>query len=159
LLLHAHAVTLAREARGEPAVNSLWLWGVGAAPQVPPSPWQSVSANDPLALGLARLAGARQRALPASAEAWLESTPQDGRHLLLLDALRAPLALGQSAEYRECIDALERQWFAPLLAALRGGRLGMVTVHVPDSFGASFETIRGDLRRFWRRPKALEKYA
>ena len=35
----------------------------------------------------------------------------------------------------------------------------MVTVHVPDSLGASFETVRGDLRRFWRRPKAIEKYA
>jgi hypothetical protein len=159
MLLHAHPVNLAREARGEPVVNSLWLWGVGAAPQVPPSHWQSVSANDPVALGLARLAGTRQRALPASAEAWLERAPQDGRHLVLLDALRAPLALGHSAQYRESIDALERQWFAPLLTALRAGRLGMVTVHIPDSFGASFETIRGDLRRFWRRPKALEKYA
>jgi len=44
--------------------------------------------------------------------------------------------------------------------ALRAGRIGMVTVHVPDSpDGASFETIRGDLRRFWRRPKALGHYA
>jgi hypothetical protein len=159
MLLHAHPVNLAREARGEPTVNSLWLWGVGAAPQVPPSRWQSVSANDPLALGLARLAGTRHRALPADAEAWLERAPEEGRHLVLLDALRAPLALGHSAAYRECIDALERQWFAPLLAALRGGRVGMLTVHVPDSLDASFETIRGDLRRFWRRPKALEKYA
>jgi hypothetical protein len=159
MLLHAHPVNLAREARGELTVNSLWLWGVGTAPQVPRSRWQSVSANDPVALGLARLAGARSRALPDAAGAWLELALQEGRHLLLLDALRAPLALGQSAEYRECIDALEKQWFAPLLAALRGGRLGMVSVHVPDSLGASFETIRGDLRRFWRRPKALEKYA
>jgi len=159
MLLHAHPVNLAREARGEATVNSLWLWGVGAAPQVPPSRWQSVSANDPVALGLAQLAGSRGRALPASAEAWLERAPEDGRHLLLLDALRAPLALGHSAAYCECIEVLEERWFAPLLAALRGGRIGMVTVHVPDSLGASFETIRGDLRRFWRRPKALEKYA
>jgi hypothetical protein len=159
MLLHAHPVNLAREARGELAVNSLWLWGVGTAPQVPPSRWQSVSANDPVALGLARLAGARSRALPEAAGAWLEFAPREGRHLLLLDALRAPLALGQSAEYRECVDALEKQWFAPLLAALRAGRLGMVTVHVPDRLGVSFETVRGDLRRFWRRPKALEKYA
>jgi hypothetical protein len=159
MLLHAHPVNHAREARGEPAVNSLWLWGVGSAPRVPASSWQSVAANDPVALGLARLAGTAHRALPASADAWLERAPAEGRHLVLLDALRAPLALGHSAEYGECIDALEKHWFAPLLAALRAGRLGMVTVHVPDSLGASFQTIRGDLRRFWRRPKALEKYA
>lgn len=159
MLMHAHPVNDAREARGEPPVNSLWLWGAGALPQVPPARWQSVGANDPVALGLARLAGAHARRLPQGAQAWLEQSPQDARHLVLLDGLRAPLALGQSAEYRECIDALEKNWFAPLLAALRGGRVGMVTLHVPDSLGASFETVRGDLRRFWRRPRALEKYA
>jgi hypothetical protein len=159
MLLHAHPVNVEREARGEPAVNSLWLWGAGSAPRVPRSRWRSVSADDPVARGLARLSGAHERALPEGAEAWLQDSPLDGRHLVLLDALRAPLALGQSAEYAECIDALEKRWFAPLLAALRAGRVGMVTVHVPDSLDASFETIRGDLRRFWRRPRALEKYA
>ena len=34
----------------------------------------------------------------------------------------------------------------------------MLTLHVPDA-AATFETARGDLRRFWRRAKALEKYA
>ena len=77
----------------------------------------------------------------------------------MLDALRAPLALGESGQCRECIERLERDWFAPLLEALRAARLGMLTLHVPESLGASFEVIRGDLRRFWRRPKALEKYA
>ncbi|MNC97567.1 hypothetical protein D3C83_152660 [compost metagenome] len=52
---------------------------------------------------------------------------------------------------------LETQWFAPLLAALRGGRIGMLTVQVPDA-GATFETVRGDLRRFWRRPRPLASY-
>jgi hypothetical protein len=159
MLLHAHPVNEAREARGEPAVNSLWLWGVGSAPRVPASKWQSVTAADPVAAGLARLSGTRHRPLPPDANAWLQGAQQEGRHLVVLDALRAPLALGQSAEYGESIEALEHRWFAPLLAALRAGRLGMITVHVPDSLGASFETIRGDLRRFWRRPKALEKYA
>jgi hypothetical protein len=159
MLLHAHPVNVAREARGEPAVNSLWLWGVGAAPRVAPSPWQSVCADDPVALGLARRAGARHRRLPERADTWLESAPLEGRHLVVLDALRAPLALGESAEYGERIDALEKHWFAPLLAALRAGRVGMVTVRVPDSLGVSYETIRGDLRRFWRRARPLEKYA
>jgi hypothetical protein len=159
MLLNAHPVNEAREARGEPAVNSVWLWGVGQAPRGAQSPWQSVSANDPVVLGLAQLAAARHRPLPSSGQAWLERGPQEGRHLIVIDALRAPLALGHSAEYRECIAALEEHWFAPMLGALREERIGMITVHVPDALGASFETIRGDLRRFWRRPKALEHYA
>ena len=159
MLLHAHPVNAARERRGEPAVNSLWLWGVGRAPLAVQAQWQSVSAADPVALGLARLAGARAHALPDSAQLWLERAPGEGRHLVVLDMLRAPNALGQAAEYRECIDALEARWFAPLLAALRSGRAGMVTLRVPDAGGAAFEVIRGDLRRFWRRPRALERYA
>ena len=160
MLLHAHPVNEAREARGEPAINSVWLWGAGRAPRQAESRWQSVAGDDPVALGLARLAGARQRSTAPSAESWLERLPEDGRHLAVLDALRAPLALAEPADYRQCIESLEKRWFEPLLEALRAGRVGMVTIHVPDAAQAtSFETIRGDLRRFWRRPRALEHYA
>jgi hypothetical protein len=160
MLLHAHPVNEAREARGEPAVNSLWLWGGGQAPGAAHGPWRSVAAADPSALGLARLAGMRRIALPPSAAAWLERLPEDGRHLVLLDTLRAPAALEQPAEHAAGVEALERGWFAPLLAALRAQRIGMLTVRVPDAApGAGFETVRGDLRRFWRRPHALGHHA
>lgn len=155
MVLHAHPLNEAREARGEPPVNSVWFWGGGRAPGAS-SRWQSVSADDPAILGAARLAGARHRALPRSATEWLEQLPGEGRHLAVLDALRAPLALGENPDF----ENLEKQWFAPLLAALRSGRIGMVTLHVPDGRGGvSFETIRGDLRRFWRLPKSIERYA
>ena len=157
MVLHAHAVNEAREARGQAAVNSVWLWGAGRAGQARAS-WQSVAADDPAVLGAARLAGARHRPLPRSAAEWLERLPENGRHLAVLDGLRAPLALG--AELVEEKAMLERNWFAPLLAALRSGRIGMLTLHVPDgSQAVSCETIRGDLRRFWRRPKGIKNYA
>ena len=158
MLLHAHPVNEAREARGEPAVNSLWIWGAGRMPREAHGAWRSVAAADPTALGLAQLAGVRREALPPSAAAWLERLPEDGRHLAVLDALRAPLALGQQAEYEEAIEALERHWFAPLLARLRAGEIGMLTLRVPDA-GAGFEAARGDLRRFWRRPRSIGHYA
>jgi hypothetical protein len=160
MVLHSHPVNEAREARGEAPVNSFWLWGAGRAPEVKTTRWQSVSANEPIALGLARAAELRHRALPVSAGAWLERAPDEGRHLVVLDALRVPLALSETGQYQEAVAALERDWFAPLLVALREGRLGMVTIHVPDAAEClAYETIRGDLRRFWRRPKALERYA
>jgi hypothetical protein len=159
MVLHEHALNEAREARGEPAINSLWFWGAGRAPQTATNRWQSVSALEPVALGLSRAAKIRARSLPASAQEWLERAPEDGRHLVVLDALRAPLALAEPGEYGDALAALEGAWFAPLLGALRAGRIGMLTVHVPDGPEcASFETIRADLRRFWRRPKALERY-
>jgi hypothetical protein len=143
MLLHSHPVNAAREARGEPAVNSLWFWGVGRLPGRAQGRWSSVTSEDPVALGLGRLASAAAHALPATAGAWLEQSPGDGRHLVILDP---------------AVEALERDWCAPLAAALRAGRIGMLSLHVPDA-GLSVEIVRGDLRRFWRRPKALESYA
>jgi hypothetical protein len=159
MVLHAHPVNEAREARGEPAINSVWLWGAGRLPKLGAPSWHSVSADEPLALGRARAAGVRHRTLPPSGTAWLDRMPEEGRHLVVLDALRAPLALSETADYQAALAVLERDWFAPLLAALRDGRVGMVTIHVPDAGdGVAYETIRGDLRRFWRRPRALEHY-
>ena len=148
MLLHAHPLNEAREARGELAINSVRFWGAGQAPRRAQCRWQSVAAADPAVRGAARLAGTRHRALPGSAPEWLDRLPEDGRHLALLDARETALA------------DLERDWFAPLLAALRSGRIGMVTLHAVDgSEEVSFETIRGDLRRFWRTKKPVEHYA
>jgi hypothetical protein len=158
MLLHAHPVNEAREARGEPAVNSVWLWGAGRLPAEARGRWRSVASAEPSALGLAQLAGMRRLELPASAANWLEQLPGEGRHLAVLDALRAPVALEQQAEYEEAVATLERLWFEPLLAALRAGRIGMLTLRAPDA-GAGFETVRDDLRRFWRRPRAIGRYA
>jgi hypothetical protein len=160
MLLHEHPVNEAREGRGELAVNSLWLWGAGRAPRVGKPPWRSVSSDEPISLGLARAAAIRSRALAASGTAWLERGPDEGRHLVVLDSLRPPLALSDAAapspEYRGSLEQLEQSWFGPLLAALRAGRIGMLTIHAPDAAeGTSVETIRGDLRRFWRRARPL----
>jgi len=156
MLLHAHPVNAAREARGELAVNSVWFWGAGPLPPRADGRWRTVSADEPLALGLARLGGARGLPLAASADGWLARTPEDGRHLIVLDVLRVPHALRDVEPYLAGVQALEARWFAPLLDALRTQRIGMLTLHAPDAAEAlSIETVRADLRRFWRRPRAL----
>ena len=156
MVLHAHPINEAREI----PINSVWLWGAGHAPAVSTKRWHSVNADDPLVRGLGRAAGIRHKALVPSAAAWLERAPEEGRHLVVLDALRAPLALEETGAYQEALAGLERGWFAPLLDALRDGRIGMVTIHVPDAAESlAYETIRTDLRRFWRRPRSLEHYA
>ena len=53
MALYQHAVNTAREARGAPVVNSVWLWGAGPLPAAVRGPWQSLSVEDPAALGLA----------------------------------------------------------------------------------------------------------
>ena len=139
MVLHAHPVNEAREL----PVNSVWLWGAGELPAKAEGPWRSVTADEPVAAGLARIAGIAHRALPRSAPDWLDGLPADGRHLVLLEATHAEL---------------EARWCAPLLAALKAGRLGMLSLHAPEA-GLSFEVARGDLRRFWRRARAVASHA
>jgi hypothetical protein len=139
MALHEHPANEGREL----PVNSVWLWGAGTLPAEAAAPWRTVTAADPVAIGLARVAGLAHRAPPGGAGAWLAELPSDGRHLALLDGAH---------------EALEAAWFAPLLDALRGGRLGMLTLQVPEA-GLSFEVARGDLRRFWRRARAVASHA
>ncbi len=162
MLLHNHPVNVAREARGELPVNSLWFWGAGRLTQNPAgrkrSRFKSVTADEPLARGLARHAAIATRELPADAAAWLAASPEDGVHLVVLDSLRAPQALGDAQAHAASLQEIDALWCAPLLEALRAGRIGMVTIHAPEA-GLSFEATRGDLRRFWRRARSLERYA
>ena len=159
MLLHEHPVNEAREARGEPIVNSVWLWGAGRSPDGLESPYQSVTSDDPLAQGYAKGCGLRHRNLPADADQWLGRLPEDGRHLVVVDALRLPLALGDYDAWLKRAAELEERWFSPLLAALKSGRIGMVTVLVPDGAELrAFETTRNDQRHFWRRSKVLAAY-
>ena len=139
MALHEHPANEGRELE----VNGVWLWGAGELPRAAAAPWRSVSAEDPLALGLARVARLAHRTPPAGAGEWLAELPADGRHLAAFDALH---------------ESLDADWFAPLLVALRRGRIGMLTLHVPDA-GCAFETVRSDLRRFWRRPRPLGDHA
>ena len=139
MALHEHPANEGRETE----VNGVWLWGAGELPRGLSAPWGSVASHNPLVLGLARAAGLEHRTPPPSAAAWLAQAPEDGRHLV------AP---------GELCESLDADWFAPLLAALKAGRVGLVTVHAPEE-GLSVETARLDLNRFWRRPRPLAAHA
>jgi len=145
MLLHEHPVNTEREARGAPTVNSVWFWGGGTLAAVRARPFSIVFAGDPLARGLAIAAGVPERQLPANAETMLSASPREGMALAVLDSqLRA---------------ALERDWLAPLLAALEGGRIGMLSLYLAGrDFLLEAETVRSDLRYFWRARKRLESY-
>jgi hypothetical protein len=139
-------------------VNSLWLWGAGPAPRGLASRWHSITADDALARGLARASAIRgRRGSPGTA--WLERSPEEGHHLVVLDSLRASATLSDVEGFAAALHALEAEWFAPVLGALRAGRIGMLTVQVPDAREAlAVETVRGDLRRLWRRPRSLDAW-
>ena len=49
------------------------------------------------------------------------------------------------------LQALERDWLQPALAALAGGRLASLVLDTED--GATFTLAPGQRWRFWRRPR------
>src|SRR5882672_2059641 len=153
MLLHEHPVNAEREARGEPALNSIWFWGGGVIDTGRARPFSMVFSDDPLARGLALAAGIPALALPKDAGSALAALGDESRVLAVQDAPREAQLRGRRA-------ALERDWFQPLLAALKSGRIGMLTLHLcgADSL-LEVETVRSDLRHFWRLRKPLSAYA
>src|SRR6266699_3943072 len=153
MLLHEHPVNAEREARGEPALNSVWFWGGGVIDAAKAQPFSAVITDDPLARGLALAAGIPALALPKDAGSALAALGDEGRVLAVPDAPR-------ETQLRERRTALERDWFLPLLAALKSGRIGMLTLHLAgENRLLQVETVRSDLRYFWRLRKPLSAYA
>jgi hypothetical protein len=160
MLLHADPVNAAREERGAPAVNSIWLWGAGRMEQVTSRSQDRVYANEPLARGLALAANAALDELPASGDALLADAPREGVSLVVIDDLRSATAYGEAGAWRERLATIEHDWIAPLHAALKDGRIGMLTIASPGEGGSlRVETTRQDLRYFWRRTRSLGEHA
>ena len=162
MFLHGHPVNARREAAGQPAVNSLWLWGSGALPggAAPPGgpAFAAVWADAPLARGLARWAGAPLEAAPAGLEELLRTAPR-GDHLVVLDALLPPVLYEDAAGWRAAVQRLDADWFVPLRRHL--GRNPMaLTLVAPTVFGLLTWQWTGAGRwKFWLSSRPLTDLA
>jgi hypothetical protein len=149
MLLHEHPVNLAREARGELPVNSLWLWGGGCLPVACTTPVPLYAGTDEV-LALGAYCGTHVRALP---ERW-DARLSDSDGVVLLDALTAAGQVGDPYGWREALGALEQNWFAPLRANLR--RMGPQGLRLLDPVnGRALHLHARDAWRVWRRPRRL----
>ncbi|HYN54478.1 MAG TPA: hypothetical protein VES38_07210 [Methylotenera sp.] len=81
MLLHEHPVNLAREAKGERTVNSLWLSGGGQMPQSSAlkNDADLIVANSAFYAGLARLSAIQYQSLPADLNSLLSDENQHVR--------------------------------------------------------------------------------
>jgi hypothetical protein len=127
MLFHTHAVNTAREEAGRPFINSLWLWGGGVLPAATAKAPSRLLTDLPMLRGLA---------------AWAEQAPvapSTAAHLVAGDLI------GLAADD---MQALERDWFAPLLKIMKGSALGTLDIHLGGL--GDFRLEPGDVRRFWR---------
>lgn len=154
MLLFAHPLNQAREARGELPVNSVWLWGNGSNSVTPQSTCDSASSDEVLVEMLAASAG-----IPFVQwqPAWRSS---EGRQLLVWTGLRAALQQGDLAAWRSALQQFETGYAQPLWQALRKGQITQLQVDI--SGGDSLRQVRltrGDAWAFWRRSKRLADYS
>jgi hypothetical protein len=149
MLLFAHPVNQAREARGELPINSLWLWGGGHKPAAD-SVGMPLYTQDAGARALGSFCHAKLHTLPSHMEPKLLQ-----RHgAILLDQLVSAGQYGDAYGWREAIRALERDWFAPLRQSL--GRIAPAGVRLTDPVnGTSLLLQRADAWKFWLRPRPL----
>jgi hypothetical protein len=152
MLMHASSVNREREARGNPQINSIWPWGGGELPARVAGRWSRVWAEEPVARGLAQLAGIAHAPPPPTAAHWLVQAGP-GEHLLVLEHAYGPAAYGDAPEWSDAVEALEHDWLAPLEQALRTGAVQLLCLLPGD--GSEYRITRAALRRFWRRRRPL----
>jgi hypothetical protein len=159
MLLHAHPVNQMREERGQVAINSIWMWGGGAAQVLTPASWDGIWADDALARGLAIASQTRVHDLPPQATPFLVEAKKGESHLVVLDGLRRAAWYGDDAAWREGLTRIDTHWIKPLLQALRGGRISELTLHAISEQGGLMVTSNRAWRwQFWRRNKSLKHY-
>jgi hypothetical protein len=151
--LHGHPINHVRARRGEPLVSSLWLWGGGAvlSSAKPAGRRQGdiAFADDVRARGLWHLSGG---------DCWpVPDTLQDV--LSYAEVVRAAVVVEAGPVLQshprwtlvEALGALDAQFIAPALQALRTGQLtGVVLL----ANGCSLTVRAKDLRRWWRPRRA-----
>lgn len=119
---HDNRINQEREARREQPVNSLWIWGGATLPAA--------------AKALTTHAGAfdlRQEAL-----------------LAVLDDLSEPALAEDWGLWLDHLKALDAAWFAPMLAAIKGGKIERATLRL--SHGSElreFALTKAGLMKFW----------
>ena len=155
MVLHAHPVNQARAAAGLPVINSLWPWGGGRLPEPGTHPGAAAHdvlwSDDPVARGIARLRQIEGATLPPAFKVVGARRP-----LAVFDALEQPARSGDAIVWRDELARFEADWLAPALADLRSGRLGALRLVAPGEFAAAELLVnRGDLWKFWRKPRAL----
>lgn len=151
---HDHAVNDERQMRGLKPVNSVWLWGGAAA--AASDDIASDSTNVPRHFRLVDAAPASS--LIAGESATVSSSGDllaysDSDALLTIATLTEPAMAGDWARWLDQYHALEANWFAPLLEALRQDRLTQLTLTLSHNTAlSSFTLTKSSLRKFWCAP-------
>jgi len=157
MLLHAHPLNESREARGEPAVNSVWFWGGGYGQNLSLKiDFDAVNSDDVLTEMLSSSAGVTFSGWPSR---W-DRLQCDGNQLLVWTGLRSAMQQGDLATWRTALQEFESSYALPLWQALRSGNITQLKLDIlsTDSLQKLMLT-RGDSWAFWRSTRRLDEHS
>ena len=149
--LHMAPENNTRSEQGLPVVNSVWFWGLGAAPITAPSRFaEHLWSEDALTIGLARAAGVPFDPLPADARALRLS----GESWLSVLSIQRAWNQRNVQALSDAVEQFHNQWLAPLLAQL--GR--KTRLRILADTGVQWATTGKDQRRWWVPRRNLETH-
>lgn len=148
---HNHPVNAAREARGQAAINGLWLWGNGE-PGLPRAPATQASGNaQPLLLGLCRSTGVDWR----DSQQFDADTP-----LQFFTGLLSAVQARDENAWLRALHELDRTVFSPLAEALFSRGLPDAQLVAPGDGATLALALSAPPRwRFWRRHASMTTVA
>jgi hypothetical protein len=174
MLLHAHPLNEARDARGALTINSVWFWGGGCD-----SAYGSLrSSGEPVGLPLAGallqknydivssddvLAGVFATSSGATFSVWPEKwrdADNNGRQLLVWTGLRSALLDGNLGAWRAALKDFEHSHARPIWQALRSGNIAGLQMDILGKDGMRRVALTPrDAWAFWRRAQRLAEYS
>jgi hypothetical protein len=143
MLLHEHPVNSARLERRQPAINSVWLWGIGRLEKVMPVNLPTLYTDDAWLAGLWRLHGPAARSLEEFA-----GVGEAGTDTLVACASAPGGDAGTNLAF------VEAACFAPAKTHLLRGSTAMISLLLGDRTFAVNSRAR---YRFWRRRRPLSE--
>jgi hypothetical protein len=147
---HTHPLNAQREARGAKPVNSVWIWGGASGIQIPAAKPYACALNLPAEMQAYGMSVADQMQNCSASEL---AAAVSGRGLLVLDGLLASGLAQDWSHWLAQMHALEANWFAPLLNALREGKIsGMSLILTHNTKLSTLSLTRNSLRKFWVKP-------
>jgi len=142
--LHDHPLNRQRQLAGRVPVNGLWIWGTGPGPlAVAAGVLPGLATDDVLLQRAWKQFGGESFPLPASFDTWLAGGRRGGCAAVSLSGL--------DPDPRVALEIFESRWLAPMATAVGAGHGGDAWLYLG---GTVLECSRGDLLRFWRRPRS-----
>ncbi|MBC3915918.1 hypothetical protein H8L32_00340 [Undibacterium sp. CY18W] len=132
MLWFGHAINEAREMQGEKVINSVWI--SCGADHIHPTAKQVMTASN--------------------FTNWQEThSGAEAKHTLLLPDLAEAAINNDWGLWLEKIDAMEKNWFSPVMSALKTRKITRLDLMFTDARSvANFSLTPWSLRKFWVKP-------